>query len=326
MPSPADHKLSTFLPDKTINDIRVDFASAARVNRTASFRAFDGNIPYLERDSVETRQIDLLPLSIMGGKGEYERLKLEQQRQAGGSLTAITEAIYNDLEIGVRSIRNRLEVARGQVLSTGKLTLAGENGIFLTADFQVPGDHFVTAATPWSTVATAPVVQDLTTWVEKYTQDNGFAPGGMIISRKTMGYLQRNAEFRLLLSVIQGAPGVVGRSAVDAVLADYNLPPIVEIYDTVINVEGVDTRVIPEDKVIFVPPNASDLGYVAYGITATAQELLGAAQSDLSFTDAPGLAGVVIKDGPPFRERTMVDSLVMPILENPKALFVADVF
>ncbi|MDE8648084.1 major capsid protein [Rhodococcus qingshengii] len=325
VPTPADHKLSAFLPDKTITDTRVEFASAARVNRTAQFRAFDGNIPMLERDTVETRQVDLLPMSIQGGKGELERLSLERVRQQGGSLAAITDAIYNDLEIGVRSIRNRIEVARGEVLTTGKMQLKGENGLYLTADFQVPTDHFVDAATPWSQVDAANVVQDLSTWVEKYTSDNGFAPGGMIISRKILGFLQRNAEFRTLLSVIQGAPGIVGRSAVDAVLADYGLPPIVEVYDTVINVEGVDTRVIPEEKVVFLPPNPSDLGYVAFGITATAMELMSAAQSDLSFTDAPGLAGVVVKDGPPFRERTMVDSLLLPVIENPKALFVADV-
>lgn len=326
VPTPSDHKLSAFMPDKPIADTRVEFASAARVNRTAQFRAFDGNIPMLERDTVETRQVDLLPMSIMGGKGELERLSLERVRQNGGSLAAITQAIYDDLEIGVRSIRNRVEVARGEVLSTGKLTLAGENGLYLTADFQVPAQHFVNASTPWSTVDTAKVVQDLTGWVETYTAANGFAPGGMIVSRKTLGYLQRNAEFRTLLASVVGAPTVVGRSAVDQVLNDYALPPIVEVYDTVINVGGVDTRVIPEDKVIFLPPNASDLGYVAYGITATAQELLGSAQSDLSFTDAPGLAGVVVKDGPPFRERTFVDSLLLPVIENPKALFVADVF
>lgn len=326
VPTPSDHKLSAFLPDKNITDTRVEFASAARVNRTAQFRAFDGNIPQLERDSVETRQVDLLPMSIQGGKGELERLSLERVRQNGGSLAAITQAIYDDLEISVRSIRNRVEVARGEVLSTGKMTLAGENGLYLTADFQVPAEHFVTASTPWSTVDTATVVQDLTTWVEAYTVANGFAPGGMIVSRKTVGYLQRNAEFRTLMSSIVGSPTVIGRSAVDALLSDYALPPIVEVYDTVIEVEGVQKRVIPEDKVILLPPGGAGLGYVAWGITATAMELLGAAQSDLSFTDAPGLAGVVIKTGPPFKESTLVDSLLLPVIEQPKALMVADVF
>ncbi|MBM4707925.1 hypothetical protein GS982_01340 [Rhodococcus hoagii] len=323
LPEPSDHKLGAFLGDKLISDTRVDFASAARVNRTAQFRAFDGNIPMLERDSVETRQVDLLPMSIMGGKGELERLSLERVRQNGGSLAAITEAIYDDLEISVRSIRNRVEVARGEVLATGKMELKGENGLHLKADFQVPADHFVTAQVPWSETATAQVVADLTTWVEKYTKDNGFAPGGMIVNRRILGLLQRNGEIRTLAASIVGAPTVVGRSVVDSTLADFGLPPIVDVYDTVINVDGVDTRVIPEDKVIFLPP--ADLGYVAWGITATAMELVGAAQTDLAFASAPGLVGCVVKDGPPFRERTMVDSLLLPVLERPKALMVASV-
>ncbi|CAM4323556.1 major capsid protein [Nocardia ninae] len=325
VPTPSDHVLAQFIPDKLVQEQTIRLANATRVNRTATFRAFDGNIPSLERDFVSTREVDLLPMSIQGTKGELERLQLEKVRQDGGNAAAITNAIYNDLEIAVRSIRNRVEVARGELLTTGKITLA-ENGVYLTADFQVPADHFVSAATPWTTVATAPVVTDLTTWTEKYTRDVGAPPSGMIISRKTAGLLQRNAEFRAYANSVAGTPQIVSKSIVNNVLDDFNLPPIAAVYDTVINVQGIDTRVIPEDKVIFLPPASSPFGYVAWGITATALELVSAAQTDMAFADAPGLTGVVIKSGPPYKESTLVDSLLLPVLERPEALMVADVF
>ncbi|MFI8976909.1 major capsid protein [Nocardia asteroides] len=325
IPTPADHLLSAFLPDQLVQEQTIRLINSTRVNRTAQFRSFDGSIPQLERDFVETREIDLLPISIQGTKGELERLQLERARQRGGSLEAITSAIYNDIEIAVRSIRNRIELARGELLSTGKIQLSNENGLTLTADFEVPPDHFVTAGTAWSNTATATVVSDLATWTEKYIADNGFAPAGMIISRKTAGLLQRNKEFKDYSSSLSGGPAIVSKSIVNSVLEDFNLPAISAVYDTSINVQGVDTRVIPENKVIFVPP-AGRLGSVKWGVTATALELVSAAQSDMAFSDAPGITGVVVKSGPPFKETTVVDALTLPVLEDPKSLFVASVY
>lgn len=320
IPTPSEHKLSAYLPDVSVTSTTIKLAEGTKLNRTTPFRAFDGNIPQLERDSFKTSEVDLLPISIQGGKGELERLQLEKVRQGGGSLGAITSAIYDDLEISVRTIRNRVEKARGELLTTGKIRLL-ENGLDLEADFGVPEDNFVDAATPWSAVNDAQVVQDLTAWVEYYTNLNGFPPGGMILSRKVQGFLQRNAEFRNLLASLQGSPSIVGLSGVTQVLTDFNLPPILDTYDTVIDGQ----RVVPDDKVILLPPAGNAVGDVSWGITATAMELVGAAQTDLAFADAPGLVGLVLKDGPPYREQTLVDSLLLPNLKAPKALMVASV-
>ncbi|RBO87968.1 major capsid protein [Nocardia puris] len=325
VPTPSDHLLAKFVPDRLVQEQTIRLANATRVNRTASFRAFDGNIPQLERDFVSTREVDLLPMSVQGSKGELERLMLEKARQDGGNSAAIIQAIYDDLEAGVRAIRNRVEVARGELLSTGKITL-DENGIQLTADYQVPEHHFVAPAVPWTSVAEATIVTDLTGWVELYIADVGAPPSGMIISRRTGGLIQRNAEFKAYSHSIAGTPQIVSRSIVNSVLDDFNLPPISAVYDTVINVGGVDRRVIPEDRVIFLPPSGSPFAHVAWGITATALELVSAAQTDMAFADAPGLVGVVVKSGPPYKETTVVDSLLLPVLERPEALMVADAY
>ncbi|KZM71067.1 major capsid protein [Nocardia terpenica] len=325
VPTPSEHKLAQFLPDKLVQEQTIRLANVTRVNRTAQFRTFDGSIPQLERDTFDTREVDLLPISVQGMKGELERLQLERMRQQGGNLEAITNAIYDDIEAGVLAIRNRVEVARGELLSTGKMTL-NENGVSLTADYKVPAGNFVAPATVWSDVANAKVVTDITSWIEYYTTVNGYAPGGMIISRKTAGYLHRNSEFKSYANqMVSGTPQIVSRSVVNSVLDDFNLPGIADVYDTVINVQGTDTRVIPEGKVIFLPPNPADLGFVAWGITATAMELMSAQQTDMSFQNAPGLVGVVTKSGPPYKESTFVDSLLLPVLQKPEALMVATV-
>jgi hypothetical protein len=90
-------------------------------------------------------------------------------------------------------------------------------------------------------------------------------------------------------------------------------------------VDGVSTRVIPDDRLIFLPPNPDDLLAVRYGLSATALELVQSNQAELSFEDSPGIVGVVIKEGPPFRQFTFVDAVAMPYLKDARKLLVMDV-
>lgn len=326
VPTPANYILNQLLPDRLFDKNTVDVSELTKTNRAAKFRAFDGRIHRTERDTLEVRSVKLPPVSTMNGIGELERLNLEAARQNGGSNAAVINQIYDDATNLTGEVLTRMELARGDVLTDGKFTLAGENGLYLEADFGVPGNHIVSAGTVWSTTASATVIADLTAWVDVYVATNGFRPGGLVISNKTLGYMLRNAEVRTLAGSLAGTPGIVSRQALDTVLDTFGLPPILFVYDTQVDVDGASTRVLPEDKVLFVPPNPSDLGYTAWGVSATALELVNAAKVDFSFSQAPGIVGVVIKDGPPFREETFVDAVGMPVLANPKRLLVADVF
>lgn len=322
VPSPADQVLNGILPDRVLNRNTVDLSELTRTNRTARFRAFDARLHVSERDVNLTKQVKLPPLSSSVSVGEFERLQLEFARLGGTNTSAIVDAVYNDATNLTREIRARMEQARGDVLTDGKFTLAGEGGLSMEADFGVPGNHIVTAGTLWSTVATATVIADITAWVNVYIATNGSRPQGMIVSTRVMNYMLQNAEIRTLSSSLSGAPGLVTRPAADAALAAFGLPPVTLVYDSVVDVDTVTTKVIPDNRVILYGDN---VGYTAWGITATALELVGSAEADMSFADAPGIVGVVIKDGPPFRSWTFVDAVGMPVLENPRRLLIATV-
>jgi hypothetical protein len=90
-------------------------------------------------------------------------------------------------------------------------------------------------------------------------------------------------------------------------------------------VDGSTVRVVADDKLMFLPQNIGDLGFTAYGVTATALELVNSSEVDFSFEDAPGIVGVVEKVGPPYRQFTFVDACAMPILQNARRLLIADV-
>lgn len=325
VPTPADQVLNRLLPDRTLTQNRVDLNEATRHNRVAKFRAFDGRIHRTERDVVETRSVKLPPLSSMNGIGEYERLQLEAARTGGTDLGTVIDAIYDDATNLTREVRNRMELARGDVLVDGKMTLNGEQGLYLEADYGVPANHFVAPAALWSNYGAATIVADLTAWRQTYIDTNGFPPGGFVTSERVLGYMLRNAEIRQLAASLSGTPQLVTRPGLASVLDAFGLPGLLFSYDTKLEVDNVNVSVIPDDRVIFVPPAGSELGYTAWGVTATSLELVNSNLAELSFADAPGIVGVVEKSGPPYREETFVDAVGMPVLTNPKRLFVADV-
>jgi hypothetical protein len=325
VPTPADQVLNQLLPDLFFNRNTIDLAELTRTNRTARFRAYDGRLHVSERDVSVEKQVKLPPLSTSLSMGELERLQLEFARTGGTNRAAIVDAIYNDATNLTREVQARMEQARGDVLTDGKFTLTGEGGLYMEADYGIPAGHLVAPGTLWTTTATATIIANESTWVDTYVATNGFAPGGQVVSRRVLNLMLQNAELRTLAASLSGTPSLVTRPALDAALAAFSLPPIVMVYDTNVDVDGTTTRVIPDDRVLFVPPNVSDLGYTAWGVSATALELVNSNATDLSFEDAPGIVGVVEKMGPPYREFTFVDAVGMPVLANPRLILVADV-
>jgi hypothetical protein len=199
----------------------------------------------------------------------------------------------------------------------------------LEADFSLPAGNIVTAATLWSDHVNSDPVTDITTWVQSYktTLGNGFAPAAILPTQQILNDLLLNQNIRNLFASLVGSPSRVSPQQLNSALSDFGLPPFLAPYDAQVDVDGTATRVTPANKVFFVPPDPeNNLGFTAWGVSATALELVRAADSDMSFEEAPGIVGVVVKaDAPPFRQSTFVDAVGMPILTNPRALLVATV-
>src|SRR3954452_4649670 len=127
--------LNQLLPDRLIADNRVDVGTLTRTGRTARYRVWDGPIHVSARDKMETRSISLPPLSDSLHMGEYERLQIQMARTGGTNTRAYVDAIYDDATILTGNVRRRAELARGDVLSDMKFTLAGEGGLWMEADY-----------------------------------------------------------------------------------------------------------------------------------------------------------------------------------------------
>jgi len=326
VPVPRELTFLSEFPREDKDTNTVDFAEIVRTNRTARFRTYDGRIHVSERDVGSEKRVKMLPLSTSLSMGEYERLQLEFSRLGGQNQQALARAIYNEAEQLTREVQNRLEMAWGDVLTDGKLTI-NENGYQGEADFGVPGGHIVAPVTAWTSanLATMTPLTDLLAWSDVYYATNGFRPARMKTSLARLRVVQRSKE---VIDAIYGAtPGKtrVKVSELNDLLRDEGLPVFDEPLEESFDVDGVSTRVVADDKVIFLPADLRDLGFTAWGVTATALELVNSSESDMSFEEAAGIVGVVEKVGPPYREFTYVDAVAMPILANARRLLVADV-
>lgn len=325
---PAEDNLRLFseVPARTNQTNKIDFAKIVKRNRTASYRAFDGRISVSARDSGSTRSVDMIPLSDQRNVGEYERLKLEFARTQGTNTALLADALYNDAEDLTRNIQRRLELAIGDVLADGILTV-NENGLVgFEADFGVPADQKVTpAGAMWTNTATAKALTDLLLWHAVYVIANGGPAGAIRTSQRVLTLVQTNKE---IVDAVHGSASGktrVNRAELNELLAGEGLPGFIDPYDYQVDVEGVNTRTIPEGKVQFTPASLGDLMHVEWGVTATSLELVNSNEVEFSFGDAAGIVGVVEKVGPPYRQFTFVDAVAMPVLDRAEALMVATV-
>lgn len=325
VPVPNNFVLSKYLPNAYIDTNRVDIGTLLKTNRVARFRAFDAPLHVAKRDTATLATVQLPALSDSRSMGELERIRIEMARTQGTNQAPFIKAVYDEATDLTNYVNNRMELARGDILTDGKFTMLASEMSGLEADFGVPAGNLVTAGTLWSTTASADPLGDLNTWVTAYVALNGFAPGGMILNRTILNYLLVNTNLRTLAGNILGSPTVITRQGLDAQLDAHQLPPIVEVTDSRVDVDGSSTRILPVNKVVFLPPEGQPLGRTVWGVSATALELVDSAEADLSFEDAPGIVGVVVKEGPPFKQNTFVDAVGMPVIDVPNNLMVATV-
>ncbi|MGK9270490.1 major capsid protein [Williamsia muralis] len=324
VPVPSSNALEQLFPTRDILSNRIDWAEFVKTNRTAQYRSFDGTIHVSARDAGSGKYVELAPFSDSLNKGEYERIAQEMARLGGTNLAAKVTAAYNDAERLVTNMHNRVELAWGDVLTDGKLTI-NEGGLQSEADYGVPAGQITgVAGALWTDHAASVPLTDLEAQQQVRLNNGNGRAARMLMSRATRSHLRQNKQ---IIDAVHGA--TAGRTSVsvtelNTLLNDEELP-IIETYDAMLDVDGVTTRVIAADKAILLPENIGDLGFMAYGISATALELVNSNLAELSFQDSPGIVGVVEKVGPPYREFTFVDAVGMPILSNAGLLSVLDV-
>lgn len=310
----------------------------------AEFRAFDVQPRMLGRPGIVRKRGELPPLGIQVPLLEEESLRLRTLQS--GNQNPIIDAIYDDVERVTRSMQGRVEAARADVLLDGIVTIA-ENGVAITVDFGMAASHkpVLAGGAQWTVAnaATAKPIDNLLAWMEIYSTDTGTIPRGMMLSRTLFAALAVNTQ---MLAYAQAgaasAPTRLDLVTINNIFASFGIPPITNLgandlgrqvpgagtptnpfYDVKVRVNGVQTALLPTDKVVFVPPTDTPVGATFYGATAESIRLV--EQNLIKREAAPGITVLALQNENPVQTFTVGSAIALPVIINPEYLFTADV-
>jgi len=320
VPEPIANPLTSVLPNVRVQGRKSKTVRRTHRTTTAKFRQYDAEAPIGRRpDAIVLTELALPAISEKLPITEDLLLQLAEANGAEAVIARIIESIYDDIERLTTSILNRMEQARGQFLSTGKITIS-ENGVIDEADFGLPADHLVTPGTLWSD-PTSLALDDEQTWARKVRTDARTPVSKMLTSERVRNYLLRNNQYRGFFWPGVSTPPTLTPGQLNEVRGQFSLPPI-EVYEGEVPTDSATTRVIADDKVVLVTDN---VGETQWGITAEARELVGSNAVDFTQEMAPGLTVVQYPKPDPVTIWTKVAAIGMPVAGEINGLLVADV-
>lgn len=305
--------LATFLPNDEVSDVVVrTVVDSDGTGELAQYRSFDAETPIGSGGQGERKTFELLPLGLKERVGEYDQLRRQAQAMA-----MVRAGIDNATLRVARAVVDRLEVARGQVLDTGRMVI-NENNVYQTVDYGRPDGNDVVAVQPWNRDGADPI-EYLIAMCDLYAdRNNGAQPGVLLTSRRVVAALQRSATIRTIVATTAGSPSIVSREALAAALASFGLPPL-QVYDRKIR----GRHVIDPDAVYLLPApvgvsGQSPLGATFYGQTLEALE----PEYGLAPEEQPGLVVGSWKSRDPIGVWVHSNAIAMPVLVNPVASMV----
>lgn len=322
LPQPQQIALDQILPDQTVNSFKPRIRTVTRTLTAAKFRVWNAENYVAKRPvTVSVAELELPPL---GQKLPLtEREILEAALADNDPNGDVVGAVYDDAEHNVRATRARMELARGQLLYTGAVTI-NENGLIgVAADFGLTNAHKPTAGTLWSDTVNSTPLTDEEAWIQQMVADGSPRPDRATTSLRIVTYLRQNKQY---ITAFWGPNGAnqpaLNPDQVNQVRATYNLPPIT-IYDSKIDVDGVTTRPIPDTRFILT---AEGVGESQWGVTAQAIEVA-AGGTDAAFTrrDAPGIFTAAYKQTEPAGRWTSTYAVGLPLLMDKTRLLAATV-
>ncbi|WP_329013205.1 major capsid protein [Micromonospora rifamycinica] len=318
--------LQRWLPSVTRRDHRYLFRRSARsLRRAIPFRPW--NTPAVPMDRGEMTEVTgrMLPLSAILWLLEEDSQLLDAARAAGDE-DAIAELFDQDLLTLVRGALQRIMLAQGEAIWSGKVTVgtpaAPENRLQLgSVDFGIPAQHYFTAGTLWN-AGSPDILGQMDTYKTVYTTTTGseVMPGVMITSTRVLNVMLKDADLRNIFGTLLGAPPSIGAGSVRQALTDRELPRLI-IDDTMVpDHTGVMRRQIPDDRIVYLPEEPGNeggmpVGQTQWGTTEEAKKLVRA--QALGEENAPGLVAVAMESENPVHTGTMVAGIAMPVVTDP---------
>lgn len=305
--------LASVLPSQTVFGQSIDVLKGGNgFNEVAEFRAYDSEVSFGDAgEDVEEITVKLPPLGQQTRISELDQLKA----MGNGNRQLLEDMRLKAAKARGHAVAERMELARGQVLQTGKATI-NENRFKKEIDFDRDPSMTVTAGTTWGT---GTPLTDIDTWVATYSDLNGYKPERFIVSTPGLLALKKNPE---VVASIHGANSAqrVTNAQLNDFLAEEGLPTFV-VYDRQVRKAGQQVRIIDENVAIFVPPASAGAGVTAWGTTLESLE------ADYAIVDGerPGIVVAALKSRNPIGVYAHAAAIGLPVLKNANAFMAATI-
>lgn len=312
--------LQQFLPDNTVNDLAYRFTKGGgNLVDAAVYRNYDSESDIGIREGGARVYGELPPISRKMPLGEYERIK---RRSIDVQAEELRSALESDSARLAQGIAARVEMARGEALFNASINLS-ENGVIGGVDFGRTAGNTVTAATLWDSATSAPVADDLSTWMEYYLALNGFMPGRMLMSRKVFNFMRRADQMKNIIfpnsgKTVGSIPTLTATQLREALSLEDFPEPVV--YDAQVNVAGTSTRITPVNKISLLPPVNVKIGETLWGTPIESAD----PRYGLAGSEAGVAVGAYYSEDPQTLW-TRATAIVLPIVGNPDVTMTATV-
>lgn len=307
--------LARFLPHREVQDIQVRFRAGQNgLVPIAKFRAYDAELEVGSKPGGRRLTLELPGLGQAIPITEYDELRARGGNVSDAQIVSLAHGVARQI---AQSIVDTLEHQRGIVLTTGGATIDQDN--FQSVDDFGRSDEFTRVVDPgegWDVAGTDRIGQ-LTDANDLYSDTNGDDAGVLLMNRETFRKLRSGSQFQTQL--LNGG----ARNPLDSEVVNYvqgaGLPKI-EVYNRKVSVDGVTTKVIPDNVVLLLPEpvapddwQSADLGSTFIGRTLSSLT----PEYGLADVDQPGVvAGVYRSTKTPHSLTVEGDAIGLPVLAN----------
>lgn len=315
----ARNTLARFLPNVAVNGVSYRMGRRRRLDQTVPVRALDAPAVPIRQPGVLDVRGDLPAITPIINLSEQDLTnEMIMARQLAGLNVDWEPAVAAAAAQGALTVDNTLELMRGQLLSTGAITLqAADTDVVHVVDFDVPGGQKVTPATKWTDGTGAPTgdpFRNLTDWHNLFIDASGGPAGVMLTTAKTSLHLANRLQ-----AAYPQQP--VGASALAGYLADRNLPPIATYDRRLEAYDGTKTRVLPEGVIVFLPSADAPVGRTELGITQEAVQQV--QRQILTAEQAAGVTIVTLGQDNPVQRAVKAAAIGLPVLQDNDSIVIA---
>lgn len=308
----ARNTLARWIPNTPVAAVSYRLGRSRRLDQTVPVRALDAPAVPIRRPGVLDVRGDLPAITPIVNLSEQDLTNdMILAQQLAGLQVDFTPAVIASAGQASLTVENTLEAMRGQVLSTGIVSLLANDEVIHLVDFDIPAGQVITAAAAWNGAGDG--FADIDAVHEVFVEASGAPAGAMLMSRRVARHLA-NA----LQDAFPQQP--VGETQVNGYLANRGLPPIFTYDRTLTAYDGTRTRVFPEDVVTFLPAEDVPVGRTELGITQEAVQQV--EQRILMAQQAPGVTIVTLGQDNPVQRAVKAAAIGLPVLQDTDSIVI----